>query len=289
MRPLLEAAHYDVTYSDEGAALDVFARLFRQPYRVLVVAATGLRAPWPPMAGRAPGWCCRTACCSPRPRSARVVPELVFLNCCHLGAMSATPETANRLACSLSRERSSRWVCAALWRQAGGSMNDAARCFAEPFGEFVSNNAPFGSAVRARLARQSGSVGRSATPGAPTRSGDPITGSSLAPAAAAARGGAGFASQTDCRTGAAAHDAHHDANGICRRRARRSRRCWRGCRRAGANARRSGCARALYGESSGEEPRMPARPMGDLVADDPGGKVPVKAIEQLANLGASWR
>ena len=87
VRGLLEALHYEVTYSDDGAALDVFARLFRQPYRVLVIAAHGV---FELMAadGRArtgvvlsDGMLLTAAEVS----QMEVVPELVFRNCCHLG------------------------------------------------------------------------------------------------------------------------------------------------------------------------------------------------------------
>ena len=186
VRRLLEAAHYDVTYSDEGAALDV-----RAPLPPAIPGAgdrrpRGLRAHgrrW--QAAHRGGAVGRHAAHRGRgPPDGSGARTGVF-NCCHLGAMSATPETANRFAYSLSRElieMGVRCVVAAGWQV----NDDAARCFAETFfGEFVSNNTPFGSAVHEARKAIWERWPQCNTWGAYQVYGDPTTGSSLAPAAAA--------------------------------------------------------------------------------------------------------
>ena len=61
-----------------------------------------------------------------------MVPDLVFLNCCHLGKMNVGPVAYNRLAYSISRELIEigvRCVIAAGW----AVDDDAAATFAEIF------------------------------------------------------------------------------------------------------------------------------------------------------------
>ena len=186
MRRLLEAAHYDVTYSDEGAALDVFARLFRQPYRVLVIAAHGSSSSWPPMAGRAPGGAVGRHAAHrgrgpPDGSGARTgVSQLLPPRRHERNAGDREPaglQPSRELI-----EMGVRCVVAAGWQV----NDDAARCFAETFfGEFVSNNTPFGSAVHEARKAIWERWPQCNTWGAYQVYGDPITGSSLAPAAAA--------------------------------------------------------------------------------------------------------
>ena len=291
VRRLLEAAHYDVTYSDEGAALDVFARLFRQPYRVLVIAAHGvfelMAADGRPRTGvvLSDGMLLTAA----EVRQMEVVPELVFLNCCHLGAMSATPETANRLAYSLSRElieMGVRCVVAAGWQV----NDDAARCFAETFfGEFVSNNTPFGNAVHAARKAIWERWPQCNTWGAYQVYGDPHY--RLEPGAGSGSGRAAVPvspAELIAELGRLRIDAHHDAGKDLPTTRKtvtalleRVPASWRECAEVQA------ALGALYGEffPAGAEDACAAYGRA-ILADDPGGKVPVKAIEQLANLEA---
>lgn len=149
IRDLLAECGYEVTYGEGLEALDVFARLFHQPWRIVVIAAHGVF---------------RVVARDGRARSGVVlsdgllltaaevgqmetVPELVFLNCCHLGAMSVQRETANRLAYSLARELIEigvRCVVVAGWQV----NDDAAKVFATTFFDgFVRRCQPFGPAV----------------------------------------------------------------------------------------------------------------------------------------------
>ncbi|KAI5912356.1 CHAT domain-containing protein [Azoarcus sp. PA01] len=149
IRDLLAECGYEVTHGEGLEALDVFARLFHQPWRILVIAAHGVF---------------RVVARDGRARSGVVlsdgllltaaevgqmetVPELVFLNCCHLGAMSVQRETANRLAYSLARELIEigvRCIVVAGWQV----NDDAAKVFATTFFDrFVRRCQPFGPAV----------------------------------------------------------------------------------------------------------------------------------------------
>ncbi|MDT3672457.1 MAG: CHAT domain-containing protein [Aromatoleum sp.] len=149
IRDLLLQCGYEVSHGEGLEALDVFARLFRQAWRILAIAAHGV---FQVVAhdGRA-----RTGVVlsdgllltAAEIGQMEAVPELVFLNCCHLGAMSASPETANRLAYSLARELIEIGVrCVVV---AGWQVNDAAaQTFATTFFDaFVARGQPFGAAV----------------------------------------------------------------------------------------------------------------------------------------------
>ena len=162
VREILTTAKYEVELApSESAALDVIAKLFKHPYRILMIAAHGELE-----------LCTRDG----SPRSGvvlsdgvlltaaevgqmEVVPDLVFLNCCHLGKVDAVP-AYNRLAYSVARELIEigvRCVVAAGWK-----VNDeAARTFAESFfNAFVGEGRPFGLAVHsARKAAYDGHAG----------------------------------------------------------------------------------------------------------------------------------
>ncbi|NMF87699.1 CHAT domain-containing protein [Aromatoleum petrolei] len=149
IRDLLGECGYEVSYGEGQEALDVFARLFRQPCKVLVIAAHGVFEATARDGTRRTGVVLSDGMLltAAEVSQLEVVPELVFLNCCHLGAMSVAPDTANRLAYSLARELIEigvRCVVAAGWQ-----VNDeAARLFATSFFEsFVRDGKPFGPAV----------------------------------------------------------------------------------------------------------------------------------------------
>ncbi|MCK9985130.1 MAG: hypothetical protein AzoDbin1_01602 [Azoarcus sp.] len=149
IRDLLGECGYDVSYGEGIEALDVFARLFRQPCKVLVVAAHGVFEATARDGTQRTGVVLSDGMLltAAEVSQLEVVPELVFLNCCHLGAMTAAPDTANRLAYSIACELIEigvRCVVAAGWQ-----VNDeAARLFATSFFEsFVRDGKPFGQAV----------------------------------------------------------------------------------------------------------------------------------------------
>jgi tetratricopeptide (TPR) repeat protein len=152
---MLEGA-FKVIYSDQQlAALEVLGGLFERPYRVLHLAGHGqFESP-------------RTA--GGKARSGMVldngvfltaveigqmqqVPELVFLNCCHIGktgpeASVQTGVEFNRLAASVARElieMGVRAVVAAGW----AVRDDAALYFARAFYEEMLNNETFGRALQ---------------------------------------------------------------------------------------------------------------------------------------------
>ncbi|WP_407278160.1 CHAT domain-containing protein [Aromatoleum evansii] len=149
IRDLLGECGYELSYGEGLEALDVFARLFRQPCKVLVVAAHGVFEATARDGTQRTGVVLSDGMLltAAEVSQLEVVPELVFLNCCHLGAMTAAPETANRLAYSIACELIEigvRCVVAAGWQ-----VNDeAARLFATSFFEsFVRDGKPFGQAV----------------------------------------------------------------------------------------------------------------------------------------------
>lgn len=149
--PILERRGYKVESTEPDALCgDVFGRLFRRPYRIMVVSAHGIFQ----VRARDGGFRSGVALSDGLVLSAaeiglmEVVPEFVFLNCCHLGRADAAPSAAgNRLAYSLARELIEvgvRCVIAAGWE-----VDDDAGCtFAEAFFKtFVEDNENFAEAV----------------------------------------------------------------------------------------------------------------------------------------------
>lgn len=138
--------------SDEPhhTAIDVFNTLFKKPYRILMIAAHGevnIRG----VDGKE-----RTGVVlsdgvmltAAEVGQMEVVPDLVFLNCCHLAKTDNQPNVGyNRLAYSVSRELIEMGVRCVI--AAGWAVNDAAACtFSKTFFEsFVDAGKPFGDAV----------------------------------------------------------------------------------------------------------------------------------------------
>ena len=149
VRDLLTDSGYDVNYAPSGTeALDVFNKLFQTAHRILMIAAHGV------FEAEARGGDKRTGVVlsdgmlltAAEVGQMEIVPEVVFLNCCHLGQVDAVP-AYNRLAYSLSRElieMGVRCVVAAGW-----AVNDqAATTFAGTFFEWlVKRGETFGYAV----------------------------------------------------------------------------------------------------------------------------------------------
>ncbi|MBU4262870.1 MAG: CHAT domain-containing protein [Proteobacteria bacterium] len=153
---LLANKGYTVEYNPERPnALDVFNRLFAQPYRILHLAGHGYyeastMADRPARSGMVlEGGLYLTAV---EVAQMRHVPDLVFLNCCYLAQMGPEAKDTssvayNKLAASLSRElieMGVRAVVAAGW----AVRDDAANWFAKVFYTAMLNGATFGEALQ---------------------------------------------------------------------------------------------------------------------------------------------
>ena len=128
-------ARFEVTYRDEQlTALEVLSGLFARPYRIVHLAGHGhYEAPTTPGAKARSGMVLDSGIflTAVEIQQMQQVPELVFLNCCHIGQTGpAAPRGAgggvefNRLAASVSRELIEMGVRAVV--AAGWAVNDAA-------------------------------------------------------------------------------------------------------------------------------------------------------------------
>jgi CHAT domain-containing protein/tetratricopeptide (TPR) repeat protein len=165
VRHILESSNYQVTFvPPEFKAVDVMSRLFRDSYRILVVAAHGVFQATARDGTRRSGVVLSDGVLltAAEVGQLEVVPEVAFLNCCHLGKVDEKPlpTNVNRLAYSLARELIEIGVrCVVV---AGWAVNDqAARTFAKTFfDELVNNGKPFGSSIHsARRATYEGHPG----------------------------------------------------------------------------------------------------------------------------------
>jgi hypothetical protein len=149
VRDLLTDGGYEVAYApSETEAMDVFNKLFQAPYRILVIAAHGVFEAETINGDKRTGVVLSDGMLltAAEVEQMEIVPEVVFLNCCHLGQIDTAP-TYNRLAYSLARElieMGVRCVVAAGW-----AVNDqAATTFATTFFEhLVKRGDSFGRAV----------------------------------------------------------------------------------------------------------------------------------------------
>jgi len=131
------------------SALKVINPLYQKPYRIIHIAAHGLfdvrAADGQARSGMvlSDGLLLTAA----EIGQMEIVPDLVFLNCCHLAKMDARPVAYNRLAYSISRELIEigvRCVVCAGW----AVDDDAAYTFAEVFYQaLLHDNLEFGQAV----------------------------------------------------------------------------------------------------------------------------------------------
>ena len=289
IRDLLAECGYEVTYGEGLAALDVFARLFHQPWRILALAAHGVF---------------RVVARDGRPRSGvvlsdgllltaaevgqmEIVPELVFLNCCHLGAMTVRRETANRLAYSLARELIEIGVrCVVV---AGWQVNDeAAKVLATTFFDgFVRRCQPFGPAVFA--ARRStwerfpqyNTWGAYQAYGDPEHVLEPSAGETEGWSAAAMVSPAELVNALDCARVALSHEPRDLATLEPELSALLARgpAAWQALPEVQA------AIGAVYGElgAEGFEPARAAYCRA-IEAEDRNGRVPIRTVEQLAEL-----
>lgn len=145
---VLQRTH-KVTYAPPGSqALDVHNKLLADAYRILVIAAHGVVDVVHRDGSRRTGVVLSDGLLLTAAEVClmEVVPQVVFLNCCHSGKIDQ-PRNSNRLAHSLARELIEigvRCVVAAGW-----PVDDAAAvAFAATFFEtLVSRGRPFGEAV----------------------------------------------------------------------------------------------------------------------------------------------
>ncbi len=184
---VLSGMGYKVTpevMTDGAEASEVLALLYRQPYRIVHVSAHGVFN-----LQHADGYCRSGVLLSggllmtaAEVAAMEVVPELVFLNCCHLGQIDIKAADkvdgvngdGNKLAASLARELIEIGVRCVI--VAGWAVNDQyARLFGEVFYQrLLLDRLPFGEAVlKARLAVWDQSLGSDITWGAFQAYGDP--------------------------------------------------------------------------------------------------------------------
>jgi CHAT domain-containing protein/pimeloyl-ACP methyl ester carboxylesterase len=148
---------FDVTYQEEPlTALDVLAGLYAKPYRIVHLAGHGhYESPTTPGGKARSGMVLDNGVFLTAVEIGQMqqVPELVFLNCCHIGQTG--PETPgnsssvefNRLAASVSRElieMGVRAVVAAGW----AVRDDAALHFAKVFYKAMLDGETFGRALK---------------------------------------------------------------------------------------------------------------------------------------------
>lgn len=154
---LLQQAHYEVNHLYPSAddehpphrALAVFNTLFQAHYRILMISAHGEVNIKGKDGKERTGVILSDGIMLTAAEIGQleVVPELVFLNCCHLGKTTPRHSAYNRLAYSISRELIEMGVRCVI--AAGWAVNDQAACtFAEHFfHQFVAKNQAFGKAV----------------------------------------------------------------------------------------------------------------------------------------------
>jgi len=135
---------------EEAVAIEVFARLYQRPYRILHISAHGVFGVRHQDGRLRSGVVLSDGLLitAAEIEAMESVPELVFLNCCHLGTVD-TPvgRGANRLAASVSRELIAigvRCVIVAGW----AVDDDCARVFGQTFYEqLLLRGRNFGDAV----------------------------------------------------------------------------------------------------------------------------------------------
>ncbi len=144
----------NITYSPSGAeSLDVLHDLLSKPYRILAIAAHGIFEEKHRDGKLRTGVVLSegSLITAAEIGQMEVVPELVFLNCCHLGTLSSDKDSTkteyNRLAYSVSRElieMGVRCIVAAGW-----AVDDKAACtFADTFFDrMLIQKETFGNAV----------------------------------------------------------------------------------------------------------------------------------------------
>ncbi|HJW11260.1 MAG TPA: CHAT domain-containing protein, partial [Albitalea sp.] len=175
-------------------AIDVVNRLYKHPYRIVHIAGHGMvdEAAGPDRARSGVVLSDGLLITAAEIAAMEIVPDLVFLNCCHLGQIERSTVAFNRLAAGVARqliEIGVRAVVVAGW----AVEDDAARLFAETFyDKLLADNLCFGDAVfKARCVtwqRYPAGI----TWGAYQAYGDPAWRADLRSAAGAMNGGAAW-------------------------------------------------------------------------------------------------
>jgi hypothetical protein len=146
---LLDSRGYKVTPLYRARSSEIVRELFASDYRILHIAAHGtFDDKHPKRSGIVLGKDVHLTACEIR--QMRVVPELVFLNCCHVGHIGPASTTKfHRIAASVARELIEMGVAAVI--AAGWAVDDAAAAtFATTlYDELLTQGASFGTAVKA--------------------------------------------------------------------------------------------------------------------------------------------
>ncbi len=144
---ILELNGYAVEASiEDDHGVDVINKLYRRSYRVLHIAAHGVCEHLSQQGDKRTGVVLSNGMLITAAEISQmeVVPDLVFLNCCHLGTVTSTP--FNRLAASVASALIAMGVKAVV--ACGWAVNDrAALQFAESFYTAMLCGTPFGKAI----------------------------------------------------------------------------------------------------------------------------------------------
>jgi pimeloyl-ACP methyl ester carboxylesterase len=147
---MLKSRFANVTSSIREDALEIVRKLFESDYRIVHLAGHGYYDEKHPLrSGMVLGddmWLTAAEF-----QQMRIVPDLVFINCCHLAALDRKP-LGNKLAASVSLALIRMGVKAVV--AAGWAVDDAAaKTFAEVFYEEMLANNTFGNAAQAARRR----------------------------------------------------------------------------------------------------------------------------------------
>lgn len=132
----------------EENAVDVINKLYRHPYRLLHIAGHGVFEHPTHQGERRSGVVLAGGLLltAAEIEAMEVVPDLVFLNCCHLGTVKREAVAFNRLAASVAGQLIAMGVRAVV--ACGWAVEDAAAlAFAEAFYTAMLRGIPFGNAV----------------------------------------------------------------------------------------------------------------------------------------------
>lgn len=167
-------SRFTVNHSSERLGpIEVLNQLFAQPYRIIHIAGHGYyNEAETETEGAKAGVVLDNGLFLTAAEIAQLdpIPELVFLNCCHLGQIDLT--APNKLAASISRElirKGVRAVVAAGWPV----RDDAAHRFAETFYTALLADYPFGQALKEARKKTWDKFSDSTTWGAYQAYGDP--------------------------------------------------------------------------------------------------------------------
>lgn len=133
---------------EEENGVDVINKLYQQPYRVLHIAGHGVYEQLTRQGDRRSGVVLSGGILitAAEIEAMEVVPDLVFLNCCHLGTVKREAVAFNRLAASVARQLIEMGVRAVV--ACGWAVDDqAAVVFAKVFYGAMLSGTPFGEAI----------------------------------------------------------------------------------------------------------------------------------------------